>query len=336
VPLAALATARAAGLPLIDVPAADPRATSSAVRAIAAAKPAHVIAFGAAFGGADRLAERVAAAATGVELPGGGQLYFPQDEALPGKRYVAIYGSPGMPSLGVLGEQDVPATVARARAHAEPYRALTPDTVVPGVEIIATIASAGPGPDGNYSQERPISDLLPLVQAAGAAGETVVLDLQPGRTDFLTQAQEYEPLLELPYVGLALDPEWRLGPNQVHLRQIGHVSVDEVNAVSAWLAQLVADHHLPQKALVLHEFMLSMIDGRERLDTSHDELAMVIHVDGQGGQGAKVGTWNAIRNGAPAGVHWGWKNFYDEDTPAMLGPAATYAISPVPDLVSYQ
>lgn len=336
VPLAVLATVRAAGLPVVDVPAADPRATSSAVQALAHAKPSHVVALGGGFGPADRLAERVAAAATGVELPGGGQLYFPQDEGLPGKRYVALYGSPGMPALGVLGEQDVPATIARAQAHAALYRALTPDTVVAGVEIIATIASAGAGADGNYSTERPVADLLPLVQAAGAAGMTVVLDLQPGRTDFLTQAKEYESLLELPYVSLALDPEWRLGPTQVHLKQIGHVDVDEVNAVAAWLARLVADHHLPQKALVLHEFALSMITGRDRLDTSHDELAVVIHVDGQGSQPAKVGTWNAIRQGAPAGVHWGWKNFYDEDTPAMLDPAGTYAIRPTPDLVTYQ
>ena len=336
VPLAVLATVRAAGLAVIDAPAADPRATSSVVQAIARAKPTHVVALGAGFGPADRLAERVAAAATGVELPGGGQLYFPQDEALPGKRYVALYGSPGMPALGVLGEQDVPATIARAQAHAAPYRALTGDTVVAGVEIIATIASAGAGPDGNYSQERPIADLLPLVQAAGAAGMTVVLDLQPGRTDFLTQAQEYEPLLELPYVSLALDPEWRLGPTQVHLQQIGHVGIDEVNAVAAWLAQLVRDHHLPQKALVLHEFALSMVTDRDRLDTSHDELAMVVHVDGQGNQPAKAATWNAIRLGAPAGIHWGWKNFYHEDTPAMLDPAGTYAIQPTPDLVTYQ
>ncbi len=336
VPLAVLATVRAAGLPVLDVPAADPRATSSAVEALARAKPAHVLALGAGFGPADRLAERVAAAATGVQLPGGGQLYFPQDDALTGKRYVALYGSPGMPSLGVLGEQDVPATIARAQAHAEPYRALTADAVVPGVEIIATIASAGPGTDGNYSNERPVADLLPLVQAAGDAGLTVVLDLQPGRTDFLTQAKLYQPLLELPYVSLALDPEWRLEPNQVHLKQIGHVGIDEVNAVAAWLAQLVADRHLPQKMLILHQFMLRMITDRERLDMSHDELAMVIHVDGQGGQAAKVDTWNAIRQGAPAGIHWGWKNFYDEDTPAMLDPQSTYAIQPTPDLVTYQ
>jgi hypothetical protein len=334
--LAAVATLRAAGVPLVDVPTGDPRATPDAIQALAATPPAHVVALGAAFGAPDLLAERVAAAATGTQLPGGGQLLFPQMPGQPGKRYVALYGSPGMPSLGVLGEQDVPGTIARAQQHADPYRALTGDTVVPGVEIIATIASAGPGPDGNYSAERPVAELQPLVDAAGQAGMTVVLDLQPGRTDFLTQAKQYEDLLKLPYVGLALDPEWRLEPDQVHLRQIGHVGIDEVNAVAGWLAALVRDHHLPQKMFVLHQFQLRMIDGRERLDTSHDELAVVIHVDGQGAQGAKFGTWNAIRQGAPANVHWGWKNFYDEDTPAMLDPASTYAISPTPDLVTYQ
>jgi hypothetical protein len=67
----------------------------------------------------------------------------------------------------------------------------------------------------------------------------VILDLQPGRTDFLTQAMIYEEFLRLPHVGLALDPEWRLEPNQVHLRQIGSVDAAEINQVGNWLASLV-------------------------------------------------------------------------------------------------
>ena len=116
--------------------------------------------------------------------------------------------------------------------------------------------------------------------------------------------------------------------------QIGSVNVDEINQVGDWLAGLVRERNLPQKLLLLHQFGTSMIVGRERLDTSHDELATVIHVDGQGSQPAKAGTWATLRNGAPA-VHWGWKNFVDEDTP-MLDPAQTYAVQPVPDLVTYQ
>ncbi|WP_235522317.1 hypothetical protein [Cellulomonas sp. Root137] len=333
-PVAAFATLRAVGIPVLDTPGGDPRATTPGVQAIAAAAPDHAIAFGAAFGPPELLAKRLAAARTGALLGGGGQLVFPQVPGVPGKKYVALYGTPGSAALGVLGEQDVPATLARADATAAPYRTLTTDAVVPMVEIIATIASAGPGDDGNYSQERSVEELRPLVEAAGAAGMAVVLDLQPGRTDFLTQAQQYADLLALPYVGLALDPEWRLAPDQVHLRQIGSVGIDEVNGVVAWLSDFTAQHALPQKMLVLHQFAGRMITDRARLDTSRDELALVIHVDGQGSQPAKAGTWNALRTDAPP-VHWGWKNFFDEDVP-MLDPTQTYQVQPVPDLVSYQ
>ncbi|WP_201775257.1 hypothetical protein [Cellulomonas sp. FA1] len=334
VPPAAAATLRALGVAVLDVPGGDPRATSATVQAVASADPTAVIAYGDTFGAPELLAARVATARTGVELPGGGQLVFPAVAGQPGKKYVALYGTPGSGALGVLGEQDVPATIARAEQHAAPYRELTADTVVPAVEIIATIASGGPEADGSYSRKRPVEDLRPLVEAAGAAGQYVVLDLQPGRQDFVTQAQLYADLLALPHVGLALDPEWRLAPDQVHLRQIGSVGIDEVNATAAWLASFTRERGLPQKMFVLHQFSLRMITERERLDTSHDELAPLIHVDGQGSQPAKAGTWATLRAGAPP-VHWGWKNFYDEDVP-MLDPAQTYQVQPVPDLVTYQ
>ncbi len=329
--LAALATARAAGATLVRVPGGDPRASSATVQAVAAHAGASrtVVAVGPSFGSAADLTWEVATAATGVELPGGGQLVFP------GRRMVALYGTPGAPGLGLLGEQDLTASIARARQFAAEYQALTTEPIVPAFEIIATIASRGPGPDGNYSDERAPESLLGWVQAARDAGIYVVLDLQPGRTDFLTQAKEYASLLAEPNVGLALDPEWRLAPDQVHLRQIGSVGIDEVNAVAAWLATLTREQALPQKLFVLHQFAGSMITDRSRLDLSHHELAVMVHVDGQGSQPAKAGTWAALRRDAPAGLWWGWKNFIDEDKP-MLTPEQTLTIVPTPDLITYQ
>jgi hypothetical protein len=327
--VAAVASARAAGAAVEVVPGGDPRSSATVIEAIARIAPSSVLALGPSFGTDDVMAARVATAATGVQLPGGGQTIEP------GKRYVALYGTPGTPGLGVLGEQDVPATIARAAEMAAPYRALTAETVVPAVEIIATVASGGPGADGNYSNELPVASLRPLVDAAAAAGDYVVLDLQPGRTDFLTQAQQYAELLALPNVGLALDPEWRLGPDQVHLRQIGSVSVDEVNGVEAWLADFTRERALPQKLFVVHAFSVRMVPGIERLDTSHDELAVLVHVDGQGSQPAKAGTWATLHAAAPQVRWWGWKNFVDEDHP-MLDPTQTYQVQPTPDLVTYQ
>lgn len=331
--LAAVATARAAGLAAAVVPGGDPRATAETVTAVArvAGQETHVLAAGPTFEAlrGPEVDWRVRAAATGVQLPGGGQIVFAH------RRLVALYGAPGVPGLGLLGEQDLPATLTRAKDFAGLYQALTDDTVEPSLEIIATVASRGAGDDGNYSDEHPAADLLPWVEAAEREGLFVILDLQPGRTDFLTQAKQYESLLVHPNVGLALDPEWRLKPDQVHLRQIGSVEIAEVNAVVTWLADLTRREHLPQKVLVLHQFSLSMIHDRAALDTSRAELQIVLHVDGQGSQPAKAGTWKALQRDAPAGVLWGWKNFVDEDHP-MLTPEQTYRVKPAPVLVTYQ
>ncbi|WP_324276684.1 hypothetical protein [Blastococcus brunescens] len=114
----------------------------------------------------------------------------------------------------------------------------------------------------------------------------------------------------------------------MHLTQIGSVGIEEVNAVITWLADLTRENALPQKLLVLHQFRLDMLPGRERVDTSRDELAVMIHADGQGGQGDKQATWRALHATAPPGLTWGWKNFYDEDLP-MLTPEQTIAqVSP--------
>jgi hypothetical protein len=248
---------------------------------------------------------------------------------------VALYGHPGTPVLGVLGEQSVEAAIARAQQVAQGYAALFGEPVVPTFEIITTVASAGAGPDGNYSNEVSIDKIRPWVQAARDAGVYVVLDLQPGRTDFLTQAQLYTELLLQPHVGLALDPEWRLAPGQVHMVQIGSVTADEINQTGRWLADLTREHHLPQKVLMLHQFRLDMITNRGALVTDYDELRVVIHADGFGSPGAKLNTWNTLHQGVPANMVWGWKNFYDEDKPTF-SPQQTVGVSAEIVFISYQ
>ncbi len=330
--LAASATARAAGVPVHALPAADanPQASADAITALATAPDDAVLALGAPFADQQALDWKVRSARTGYQLPGGGQMLFP------GHQFVALYGAIGTGALGVLGEQDAAGTVQRAKDVAAPYESLSDKTVVPLMEIIATVAAGAAGPDGDYSNEIDPETIRPWIQAAADAGQYVVLDLQPGRSDFLTQAKRYQSLLELPNVGLALDPEWRLKPDQVPLRQIGSVSAAEVNEVSAWLAQLTNEKGLPPKMFVLHQFRLAMIQDRQTLDMSHPELAMLIHADGQGGQPDKQATWRALHQGAPDGMAWGWKNFYDEDKP-MLTPEQTMRdVAPLPDLVTYQ
>jgi hypothetical protein len=327
--LAAVTTARVAGARVIAVRGADPRADPAAIAALSAARPRQVLAIGTGFGSAAQLASRVAVAQTGVQLPGGGQILFP------GRLLVALYGHPGAPSLGVLGEQGLSATITRARKVATAYRALSKVPVIPALEIIATVAQARPGRDGAYSYQSTVASLRPWVRRATAAGMYVILDLQPGRASLLAQARSYRSLLQMPDVGLALDPEWKLTPHQLPLHQIGSVSISEVNGVIRWLASLTARHRLPQKLLVLHQFRLSMIGDEHQLDTRHHDLAILIHMDGQGTRADKEQTWQAVTRAAPAGVVFGWKNFYVKDHP-MMSPQQTIATTPQLSMISYQ
>lgn len=330
--LAAVATARAAAVDVRVIPESttDLFASDDALAALAKKQPHSVLLIGAAFGSDPALKWKVAVATSGKKLPGGGERWFPSHTL------IALYGVPGSSSLGILGEQDATKSVQRAEEMAAKFRGLTNTTVVPMFEIIATVAAGDAGRDGNFSNEGSIATISPWVHAAADAGIYVVLDLQPGRSDFLSQAKRYEPLLKLPNVGLALDPEWRLGPDQFPLQQTGTVDSSEVNGVISWLADLTRDNVLPQKVLVLHQFQTRMIGNRALLDTSREELAVIIHADGQGTQPAKQSTWNALHVDAPNGLSWGWKNFIDEDDP-MLTPEQTMTqVSPPPNLVSYQ
>ncbi len=267
----------------------------------------------------------------GHEIPGGGLLMF--DSGI-NRRLVALYGHPATSALGVLGEQGPEAGVERLRSISQGYDG-DGYAVLPTFEIIATVASASAGSDGDYSVGTLKDDIRPWIEAAAANDMYVVLDLQSGRSDFLTQAKMYEEFLRLPHVGLALDPEWRLKPHEVHLEQIGTVDAAEINQVVEWLAGIVREEALPQKLLVLHQFRFSMITDRELIDTP-PELAVLIHMDGQGPLNLKYNTWNFLTNEPDADqFYWGWKNFYDEDSP-MATPEQVLELTPTPEFVSFQ
>lgn len=262
-------------------------------------------------------------------FPAGGTTIFPKH------RMVALYGAPGAPVLGALGQQDLTAAIQRVKQLSQQYQPLMQERALPTFEIIATVASAQPTANNDYSSEVNQQILQRWITAAREAGVYVVLDLQPGRTDFLTQARQLTPLLSQPNVGLALDPEWRLKPHQVPLVQIGTVSIQEVNETANWLAALTRRLKLPQKLFLLHQFRNDMLPDRAHLNVGHPELAYAVQMDGQGTQAEKQATWRAILRQPPAQIRFGWKNFYAKDS-TMLSPGQTMMLQPRPWYVSYQ
>lgn len=321
---AASATARAKGLKVLALSAADPRATKESM---AAAQSGNLLALGPGFD-QQRFDAQLQLVDAG-EQPGGGGLVFP------GRRVVALYGHPSGPALGVMGEQPPAESVAKVKDLAAQYQQHVDEPVVPAFEIIATVASDAPGPDGDYSNEATEEELEGYIDAITDAGGYAFLDLQPGRARLIDQAKRYENLLKRPNVGLALDPEWKISANEVPMTNVGHVDATEINEVSQWLAGIVQDDHLPQKGLIIHQFQLQMIRNREQVNTSYPELAFILHADGHGPSSEKMDTWNTMREGLSPDYFMAWKNFIDEDKP-MYTPEQTLAVNPRPWFVSYQ
>jgi len=244
---------------------------------------------------------------------------------------VAYYGTPGTGALGVLGQASPDRIWPRLRQAADAFAA-PGRRVQPVFEVIVSVAHSGPGDDGDYSADIPRAAVASYIRAAHRLGALVVLDIQTGRSTFLDIARRWEWALRDPWVGLAIDPEWRVYGGQRPGQVIGHVRAGEVNRVSAWLSDLTRRLHLPQKLFVLHQFRTSMVldpqDIRER-----PNLAMVQHVDGFGTPHDKLATYHAVAR--PRQFHEGFKLFYRADT-RLMSPAAVLRIRPRVDFVSYQ
>lgn len=259
-------------------------------------------------------------------LPDGGSRVFAGNKIL-----VAYYGTAGSGALGVLGEKSPDAIYPQLVRASRPF-ARNGRSVQPVFELIVTVAHAGPTRTGMYSSDIDRAKVQRYIDAAHRHGVLLVLDLQPGRADFLAVAKRWEWALKDPYVGLALDPEWRMGRTQVPGRVIGSVSAAEVNRVSRWLDDLAEREGLPQKVFMLHQFRTSMIRGIERV-VPRPNLAMVQHVDGFGPPGAKLSTYRVVAK--PRQFTMGFKLFYDEDVPRMT-PAQVLRIRPQVRFVSFQ
>jgi hypothetical protein len=259
------------------------------------------------------------------ELPLGGTTIFPRYQLL------AYYGTAHTAALGVLGEGTIPRMTQRLRDAARPYRASgKPVQIV--YELIVSVADAHPGRDGNYSHYIPREYVQQFIHAARRNKALLVLDLQPGRQSFLTQARHFRWALREPFVGLALDPEWRMGPGQVPAQQIGHVGAAEINHTSRVVADVVRNNHLPQKIFMVHQFRREMVVNIQNV-RGRSGLAMVQHVDGFGTRRQKLATYHRVAE--PRQFRMGFKLFYDEDT-RMFRPREALAIRPRISFFSYQ
>jgi hypothetical protein len=259
------------------------------------------------------------------QLPLGGRTIFPHF------RVVAYYGAPQSHELGALGIGSPDFAGRRLRRQARPYAKKTRPVML-AFELIVDVANADPGEDGLYRTRQPNAIIRRYLRAARRAHALLVLDIQPGHADFLTETKHLDRWLREPDVGLALDPEWHT-PGAQPGTVIGSVDAATVNDVTRHVAAIVREHNLPEKLFVVHQFTPDMIQGKAHV-LHRPGLAMAMNVDGFGDRANKVSKYREFTHDGTH-FHRGFKLFYEEDV-GLMKPRSVLALQPPPDLIVYE
>jgi hypothetical protein len=262
------------------------------------------------------------------------QLHRGGRQLFPAHQLVAFVGAPGSPALGPL-DRDLDERVRRLERLGASYR--DGRSLLPVMELIVVTAQGAPGRDGKYRSRIDPDQIGKYLAIARKYKALLMLDVQPGQAEPLAEVRRLEPWLKQPDVGLAIDPEWQVGPGQVPGRVFGRTSAAELNAIGGYLSTLVAQHKLPEKLFVFHQLSKPIVRNEAALRT-HPGVATVKSVDGIGTRAQKIATYNGLTKSLPKGIRSGFKLFYQEDTRhgPLMTPPQVLAVRPRPDLVIYE
>ncbi len=265
-----------------------------------------------------------------AELPRGGRELFPR------YRLVGFSGAPGSKAFGRLGVGRLDDRVKEIEKLARSYRAGREP--LPVLELIAVVVQQYPGGDGKFRVRMSDDVIRTYLAAARRHRALLLLNVQPGRASFTDEVRALARWLREPDVGVALDPEWAVGPGQTPGRVFGSTTGAVIDEVSAQLDGVVRANGLPQKALVVHQLNPRIVRGFEKV-RRRDGVVVIKSVDGIGSPGAKVSTWRRLVKDLPPAVRPGFKLFFDEDTEGglkLMTPQQVLALRPQPEYVLYE
>lgn len=257
---------------------------------------------------------------------------------LPDSRIVAYYGNPLSRRMGALGEYSVDEMLERLGREVDAWRAADPDTPVrPALHLIAVVAQAAPGWDGNY-RARMADTLVERVYSwAQSANALLFLDVQVGLSTLQAELPRLEKFLSRPDVHLGIDPEFAMKNGAAPGTRIGSFDAADINYATQFLAEVSERHDLPPKVLVVHRFTSSMVTNTPRIEL-RPRVQIVMHMDGWGAPWLKFDSYREFILRDPV-QFTGFKLFYKNDTrsgDALLTPMELVQLVPAPVYIQYQ
>lgn len=258
---------------------------------------------------------------------------------LPFKRVVAYYGNLYSKQMGILGELPKKQMLDKLQSEVEKWNKADPQTpAIPALHYIAVTAQSAPGKDGKYRLRMPFSQIDTVLNWAKEINALTFVDIQVGHSNIKTEAAEFMEYYKLPNFHLGIDPEFSMKGGQKPGAAIGSFNADDINGVIDMLADVVMQHNLPPKILVIHRFTNDMVMNYQQIKKV-PEVQVVIDMDGWGGKELKAGTWKRYIYEQPVQFA-GFKIFYKNDlkrgTGGLYTPAELVKFTPKPMYIQYQ
>lgn len=258
---------------------------------------------------------------------------------LPKKRIIAYYGNFYSTKMGVLGEYPRAEMLAKLKSEMRQWEEADPTTkTIPAINYIAVTAQGSPGKFGEYNLRMPDSQIEYALELAHEVNGIVILDLQVGTSDLQKELPLLKKYLAMPEVHLGLDPEFSMKGGEEPGTVIGTFDAKDINFAAHYLADLVKEHNLPPKVLIVHRFTQRMVTN-STLITPLPEVQIVMDMDGWGDPARKLNTYRQFIASAPV-QFTGFKLFYKNDlkppSTRMLTKTELLNLTPQPVFIQYQ
>ena len=253
---------------------------------------------------------------------------------LKNNRLVAYYGTPLSSQMGVLGEYGKQEMMTKLKQQTAAYSAADPaHPAIPTIELIASTAQRDPGPQGLYIGRTSPKVIEEYAKLAEQNNALLMLDVQLGRDSVMDEVKALEPFLKRPYVHLAIDTEYHVGPGQVPGVDLGHVDGSEIEPAVQYLDNMVKQNNLPAKVLLVHQFQSGIVTNKQLINPTKS-VQVVLNADGFGKAVDKYAKYRILVRDEPL-QYGGFKLFYTQDTP-LLSPEQVVKLDPAPAVIEYQ
>ena len=265
---------------------------------------------------------------------------YPEEGALlPFYRIVAMYGNFYSRHMGILGrvsEEELLVFYEKELQAWSQADSLTP--VLPAVHYIAVTAQNQPGKGNFYRLRMPEAQINRAIELGRKLEGITFLDVQVGHSTVQQEIPALEKYLLESDVHLGIDPEWSMKDGNVPGTKIGTLDAEDINFAIQYLSDLVKEHELPPKILVVHRFNRDMITNYKEIKAT-PQVQVVINMDGFGFPAKKVDSYRGFVGGMPV-QFTGIKLFYINDllTPPyrLMTPEEILKLYPKPIYIQYQ